>query len=166
MFSADLWVWCVCLRWLYYDEFRVLVQDDQFLPPPMLSWNETQTRFRRFGLSDTEIIAFFGAHAVGRAEYKNSALADGGWVVTQSSFAPTYLRALLRRTWTNMNAPYTNVSAASLVWTNADVDPTHVRCPHTLRFYMACMQLRLSSPHIVFIYLPQRRFYCYRRRET
>ena len=128
----------------------VRTQDEQFLPPATLSWNETQTRFRRFGLSDTEIIAFFGAHAVGNADFNNSGLATGGWVVTQSSFAPTYLRAILRRTWTNMHAPYTNVSAASLVWTNADADPTHVRCPHTLRFYMTCMQLRLSSLHDVY----------------
>jgi len=95
--------------------------DAAYLPSAGNSWSQSDSTaatgggFGRFGMTAQEIVAIFGAHAVGRAQYANSGF-DGGWTSTQSSFANTYYGALVNLPW-GVNASNTEE------WRNAPPPP-------------------------------------------
>lgn len=83
------------------------------LPGAGFSWAQSQEMFGAKGLTVSEIVALFGAHALGRAEFRNSGF-EGGWTRTQSSFAPTYFTAQLGIPWRNAN-----ITSNSHLWLNS-----------------------------------------------
>ena len=95
--------------------------DVGLLPGAGFSWAQSAAFFGRVGLSVTNIVALFGAHALGRAEFQNSGF-DGGWTTTQSSFSNAYYAQMLGIPWANLNA-----SANSNLWLNGGSAPATIR---------------------------------------
>ena len=88
------------------------------LPGAGLTWAQSAAFFGRVGLSVVDIVALFGAHALGRAEFQNSGF-DGGWTTTQSSFSNSYYSQMLGIPWANNNA--------SDIWLNGGSRPNTIR---------------------------------------
>jgi len=92
--------------------------DVGLLPGAGFSWAQSAAFFGSVGLSVADIVALFGAHALGRAEFQNSGF-DGGWTTTQSSFSNAYYAQMLGIPWANLNA--------SDVWLNGGSRPNTIR---------------------------------------
>lgn len=86
--------------------------DAGMLPDASFTWAQSSTMFGRIGLTIAETVALFGAHALGRAEWKNSGF-HGGWTLSQSSFSNTYFANMLGIPWRN-----NNITANSNLWLN------------------------------------------------
>ena len=82
------------------------------LPSASFTWAQSAALFGAKGLSIPEVVALFGAHALGRAEFANSGF-DGGWTTTQSSFSTSYFSRMLGAPWNNRN-----ITANSNLWLN------------------------------------------------
>ena len=74
--------------------------DEGSFPAPSFTWAESAKLFNdKFGLNEVETVALMGAHALGRAEIKNSGTSDQGWTEYQSSFANRYFTDMYELNW-------------------------------------------------------------------
>jgi hypothetical protein len=95
--------------------------DVGLLPGAGFTWAQSAALFGSVGLSVTNVVALFGAHALGRAEFKNSGF-HGGWTTTQSSFTVAYYSQMLGIPWVN-----NNITASSDLWLNGGSAPATIR---------------------------------------
>lgn len=95
--------------------------DAGLLPGAGFSWAQSAAFFGSVGLSVTNVVALFGAHALGRAEFQNSGF-HGGWTTTQSSFSVAYYSQMLGIPWAN-----NNITAGSDLWLNGGSAPATIR---------------------------------------
>lgn len=78
-------------------------KDEGLLPPKNFRFSESIKLFgSRVGMTPVEVTAIFGAHTLGRCEFKNSGV-EGGWSTLQSSFSNFYYRTLGRVQWNLLN---------------------------------------------------------------
>jgi hypothetical protein len=88
------------------------------LPGAGLTWAQSASFFGSVGLGVVDIVALFGAHALGRAQFEISGF-EGGWTITQSSFSNSYYSQMLGIPWANNNA--------SDIWLNGGSTPRTIR---------------------------------------
>ena len=74
--------------------------DEGQFPGNSFTWAQSLEYFNaKFGLGETESVALMGAHALGRAEVKNSGVSDMGWTDFQSSFGNRYFTDMFDIQW-------------------------------------------------------------------